>query len=68
MNAGHDEVDVAGRNLPHRRCYVLVETKVRRDRDTEKTDVLAGSGSVNDLRNRLNARVSADVGHFEHIM
>jgi len=25
---------------------VLVETKIRRDRDTEKTDVLAGSDSI----------------------
>jgi len=26
--------------------YVLVETKVRRDCDTDKTDVLAGSDSI----------------------
>ena len=41
MNDGRDEVDVAEETCRTDVAYVLVETKVRRDRDTEKTDVLA---------------------------
>ena len=58
MTTGYDAVDKVDSSSPrrYRRCDVMIQTQVRRDVNTEQTNMAAGNSSVS---TKMEYRISA---------